>query len=65
MRDIEIKGGANEFEAAVVAVVIDRIKREETAARQGRRDRGSALSAWVRVIGPEEPRLPRDQVWPD
>jgi hypothetical protein len=64
MTEIEIKGGANEFEAAVVAVVIDRIKREEIAARQGRRDRGAGLSAWVRAIGPE-PVGPRDLVWPE
>jgi hypothetical protein len=63
--DVEIKGGAGEFEAAVIAVVIDRIAREESAARQRRGDRGPGLPAWVRAIGPEDPLLPRDQVWPD
>ena len=32
-RDIEIQGGAGEFEAAVIAVVVDMIEREETERR--------------------------------
>jgi hypothetical protein len=64
-RDIEIKGGAGEFEATVIAVVIDRISREEEAARQGRGRGEPGMSAWVRAIAHEDPRLPRDQVWPD
>lgn len=65
IRDLEIKGGAGEVEAAVIAVVVDRIVREETAARQGRGNRGPGLSAWARSLQPEDPRHPRDQVWPD
>ena len=64
-RDIEIRGGAGEFEATVIAVVIDRIAREEEAARQGRGKGGPGLPAWVRAISHDDPRLPRDQVWPD
>jgi len=64
-RDIEIKGGAGEFEAAVIAVVLDRITREELAARQGRHGRGPGLAAWVRALDPEIPNLPRELVWPD
>lgn len=62
---IEIKGGASEFDAAVIAVVIDRIAREEAAARQGRGTRKSGLSAWVRALSQEQPGKPRDQVWPE
>jgi hypothetical protein len=65
VRGIEIKGGAGEFEAAVIAVVIDRIALEEEAARQGRGAREPGLSAWVRALDPDEPRLPRDVVRPD
>ena len=65
MRDVEIKGSPDEFEAAVIAVIIDRIKREEIAARQSRRDRGPGLPAWVRAIRPGDPAGPRDVVWPE
>lgn len=62
---IEIKGGAGEFEAAVIAVVIDRITREEQAARQSRGSRGSGLPAWVRAVQTEDPGHPREVVWPE
>jgi len=62
---IEIKGGAGEFEAAVIAVVIDRIAREDAAARQRRGGSKSGLPAWVLAVQNEDPRVPRDQVWPD
>lgn len=62
---VEIKGGAGEFEAAVVAVVLDRIAREEKAARQGKGASKTGLPAWVRTVQPEDPRLPREQVWPE
>jgi hypothetical protein len=62
---IEIKGGAGEFDAAVIAVVIDRIAREEAAARQKRGARKPGLSAWVRALSQEQPGEPRDQVWPE
>ena len=64
-RDFDIKGGAGQFEAAVIAVVIDRIAREETAARQGLGRPMPGLSAWVRVLAPDEPRSPRDMIIPD
>ena len=67
MKDIEIRGGAGEFEAAVVAVIIDRITHEESAARQ-RRGRGPGLPAWVRAIRPDDPadpRHPREIVGPE
>lgn len=65
VRDVEIKGGAGEFEAAVIAVILDRIAREELAARQGRGGGGPGLPAWVRALEPEVPNLPRELVWPD
>lgn len=64
-RAIEIKGGAGEFEAAVIAVVLDHITREESAVRQGKRKRGNELPAWVRAVQPERPLPPRDLVRPD
>ncbi|HEU4319481.1 MAG TPA: hypothetical protein VFS66_05315 [Acidimicrobiia bacterium] len=62
---IEIKGGAGEFEAAVIAVVLDRIAQEEAAARSGKRARLGDLPAWVRAIQPERNRFPGDFVYPD
>ncbi len=61
----EIKGGADEFEAVVIAVVIDQIVREEKTVRQGRPDRLPGLSAWVRALSPEEPNMGREVVTPD
>lgn len=63
--DIEIKGGADEFEAAVIAVVIDRIAREEEAARRGVGTRKPGLPAWVRAIMPSESRFRWERVTPD
>ncbi len=56
--NIEIRGGAGEFEAAVIAVVLDRLATEEKAARQGAPQQG--LSAWVRALEPDESDLPLD-----
>lgn len=64
-RPMEIKGGASEFEAAIIAVVLDQIAREEAAARQGKRRRGNELPAWIRAVQPERPLPPRDLVRPD
>lgn len=62
---IEIKGGAGEFEAAVIAVVLDQIALEEAAARQRRGGRKPGLPAWVRAVQHDDPRAPREKVWPD
>ncbi|MGH3651193.1 MAG: hypothetical protein ACRDU9_10850 [Acidimicrobiia bacterium] len=64
-RDIEIRGGAGQFEAAVIAVVLDRIARDEAAARQGQGRAKPGLPAWVRAIMPEDPDAPGEQVYPD
>lgn len=63
---MEIRGGAGEFEAAVIAVVLDRIERDEKSAAEavGRRKRG--LPAWVRAIRPQEGiELPDELIRPD
>lgn len=64
-RSFEIKGGAGEFEAAVVAVVLDRIARDEAAARQRRGKPKAGLPAWVRATMPEDARRPWEPVFPD
>jgi hypothetical protein len=62
----EIRGGADEFEAAVIAVVLDQIARDEMAARQGKGgSTRTGLSAWVRALLPEQPDSPREVVWPE
>lgn len=63
---VEIRGGAGEFEAAVIAVVLDRIARDEAIARQGKgHSIGPGLSAWVRALLPEKPGEPRQVIWPE
>ena len=62
---LEIKGGAGEFEAAVIAVVLDQLARDEKAAREGRTERKPGLSAWIRALYPEDPDEPREVVSPD
>ena len=57
---VEIKGADGEFEAAVIALVLDKIAREEKQALQGSTDGGPRLSAWVRALLPEEPNMPRE-----
>ncbi len=48
-QQIEIRGGAGEFEAAVIGIVLDHMAREEAAARARARDTFSGLPAWVRA----------------
>ena len=64
-RGTYIKGGAGEFEAAVIAVVLDQIAREEAVASQRRGKPKTGLPAWVRAIQPGEPQTPRQIVRPD
>jgi hypothetical protein len=61
---IEIRGGATEFEAALIAVVLDRVAEEERVARQAPKDGSRPLPAWVLAGRPEEPNMPRDIVRP-
>lgn len=53
-----IKGGAGEFEAVIIAVVLDRIAGDEKVARTGQAGNGNALPAWVRVLQSEADPLP-------
>jgi hypothetical protein len=64
IRDIEIRGGAGEFEAALIAVVLDRITEEESAARQAPKDGSRPVPAWMLADRPEEPNMPRDILRP-
>lgn len=49
-RRVEIRGGAGQFEAAVIAVVLDRLAQEEAAERLRRGKRQPGLPPWVRAI---------------
>jgi hypothetical protein len=64
IRGIEIRGGASAFEAALIAVVLDRIAEEERVARQAPRDGSRPLPAWMMAGRPEEPNMPREIVRP-
>lgn len=57
---VRIKGGATEFEAAVIAVVLDQIQRDEKAARARAADPKPTIPAWVRAVRPDESQLPLD-----
>lgn len=57
---IDIKGGAGEFEAAVIAVVLDRIGAETAAAGRPASDR--VLPPWILALDPE--RTPLGEVHP-
>ena len=61
---VEIRGGAGKFEAAVIAVVLDRIAEEERAARHGPRRDSRTLPAWMLAGRPEEPNVPRELLRP-
>lgn len=58
--NVDIRGGAGEFEAAVIAVVLDRISRDEIAAAQRRAQQSPTLPPWVRAVRPDEPQHPMD-----
>ena len=45
----EIKGGAGEYEAAVLAGVVDRIRRRQEESRARRPKVANHLSAWMRA----------------
>ncbi len=63
---VDIRGGAGEFEAAVIAVVLDEIARQERRGAEGRPVASSLMPAWIRALSPrDEPNMPREAVWPD
>lgn len=59
LEGVEIRGGAGEFEAAVVAIVLDSIAREESAARMKAPNVSSDLPAWMRATPQSVPHQPR------
>jgi hypothetical protein len=61
---VEIRGRAGEVEAAVIAVVLDRIAEEERLARKGPPPNSRVLSPWMLAGRPEEPNMPRDLLRP-
>lgn len=52
----EIKGGASEFEAAVVAIVVEHIEREERRRWERRGEATTKVPAWVAAVRPEAGR---------
>lgn len=65
---IEIRGGASEFEAAVIAVVLDRIRQDEEAAEERKSKSSPILPAWMRAIREDKPFHPLNTngpVWVD
>lgn len=57
---VEIRGGASEFEAAVIAVVLDRINQDERAAKARKSKSSPILPAWVRATRDDKPSNPLD-----
>ncbi len=53
---IEIKGGAGDFEAAVVAVVLEHLEKERIEAAKRRPTATTRPPAWLRAGHPSEPR---------
>lgn len=64
--NVQIKGGASEFEAAVIAVVLNQVALDHKRAAEGKGEASPGLSAWIRALAPQEdPSMPRDLPWPD
>lgn len=61
---VEIKGGAGEFEAAVIAIVLDNLAREENAARQRAPKISNEISPWVRAAPQLQPHQPSPAIDP-
>lgn len=61
---VEIKGGAGEFEAAVIAIVLDNLAHEDAAVRQSAPTTSNELPAWVRAGSQLQPTLPTPGITP-
>jgi hypothetical protein len=61
---LTIRGGAGPFEAAVIAVVLDRIAEEQRGVSQGSSRLGRGLSPWMTAVLDDEPDWPVDVVDP-
>lgn len=57
-REFEIKGGADEFEAAVIAVVLDHLAAEEDERKSPTRRVDNRMPEWVRAIHRNEKPYP-------
>lgn len=57
---IEIKGGATEFEAAVIAVVLDQVVND----RAIKPVRDNEITPWARALDPLGPGLPIEVIRP-
>jgi hypothetical protein len=62
---IRIKGGAGAFEAALIAVVLDHITREEDTMRRTPPGGARGLPAWMRAELTDDPDMPLELVEPD
>lgn len=63
MTDVEIRGGAGEFEAAVIAVLIDHLEREAAAGRQRSGAADAGLGAWRLAVSQHRPEDVRQRTW--
>lgn len=52
MQPAEIRGGATEFEAAVVAALLDHMAQTEKTASKARSTPDTSLPAWVHALHP-------------
>jgi hypothetical protein len=55
---LTIRGGAGPFEAAVIAVVLDRIAEEERGAGHASSRANRNLSPWMMAVLDDEPEWP-------
>lgn len=62
---IRIKGGAGAFEAALIAVVLDHITREEDTMRRTPPGGARGLPAWMRAESVDDQETPLELVEPD
>lgn len=58
--NIRIKGGATEFEAAVIAVVLDQIELEAREAKRRAAEVKPTLSPWVSAVRSTDSEQPFD-----
>lgn len=57
---VTIKGGATDFEAGVIAVVLDQIELEAKAAKRRAAEAKPTLSPWVSAVRLDESQQPFD-----
>lgn len=62
---VQIKGGAGEFEAAALAAVVSHVLESEEVALRRRPDPAHRPPAWVRAGWPRDPDDPLDVIVPD